>query len=357
MKKTLFALALFSALHSPFSTLHSQVQWGEIFNRFSLEARGDAMVMVGDDINRLGFQGRYFNLLMGGNLGNGFSYYFRQRIVANPGSVNLFDNTDFLYLNYEVTPNWRLRFGKDAMAIGGFEYDAPPIDEYLTSTYWDNFYCFQMGVSAAYTSDNGCQSFIMQLTQSPYINSEARPWDDGLLALNMEWMGCIGEHVKTLWSTSMIMRDRVHYTPYFMNLTAIGTQLVFDRWNWYFDFLHRAMETDDWGKNFSIVSRFNYQLDGEWTLFAKGSYEQNHSKLGYVATAGSAPVSADNLVPAGHEYAKMGLGCEYRPNQNVRLHLYGAFLHDANDAGKKTTGIAANFGATWNFDVHKLFKN
>lgn len=330
-----------------------QTSWSEVFTRFSLEARGDAMATVGDKPDKVGFQGRYFNLLMGGRLGGGFSYFFRQRIIANKGSVDFFDNTDFLYLNYDVDSHWRLRFGKDALAIGGFEYDAPPIDEYCTTVYWDNFYCFQMAASAAYSTTDGRHSFVFQVSQSPYIKSLVRNWDDGLLAFHFLWNGSLGEHVKTLWSTSMIMRDRDHFTPYCMNLTALGTQVDYDRWNWYFDFLHRALETDDWGKNFSFVSRFNYRLTPQYSLFVKGSYEQNHSNLDFLP---GTTTSVDNLVPAGHEFVKAGIGIEYRPIDNVRLHFFSAFLRESQNGDATVNGIAVNFGATWNMDFHKLFE-
>ena len=98
-----------------------------------------------------GFRGDYFNFLLGGDIGDHISYFFRQRIVPVKGYTELFDNTDFLYIQYKFNDQWSLRMGKEAIYVGGFEYDAPPIDVYYFTHYWGSFPCFLLGVSAAYT--------------------------------------------------------------------------------------------------------------------------------------------------------------------------------------------------------------
>ena len=95
-----------------------------------------------------GFRGDYFNFLLGGDIGDHISYFFRQRIVPVKGYTELFDNTDFLYIQYKFNDQWSLRMGKEAIYVGGFEYDAPPIDVYYFTHYWGSFPCFLLGVSA-----------------------------------------------------------------------------------------------------------------------------------------------------------------------------------------------------------------
>ena len=95
------------------------IKWGEVFNTLKLEARIDGECTTTDSTPNLGIHGKYFNLMMGGDLGGKFSYYFKQRIVADPGSVTFFDNTDFLYLDYKPTPNWRFRFGRKFGSLCG----------------------------------------------------------------------------------------------------------------------------------------------------------------------------------------------------------------------------------------------
>lgn len=330
----------------------------DLFNTFKLEARGDAQgsfvhqnvdgSQVGDTRHPFGIQGRYFNLIMGGNFGNGFSYHFRQRFNADNGSISFFDNTDFLWLNYQISDNWRVRIGKDAMAVGGFEYDAPPIDEYMVSEYWNNIYCFQIGMSAAYSTDDHRHTFVAQVTQSPYIRSRNLGWDAGLLAYNIEWMGSIGDNITTLWSTGLLERERNH----FMNLTILGTRFTSTngKFDAYLDLMHHALANDDWGKNLGLVFRFNFHLTPKFCLFTKESFEQNKSEIDL-----NSPTAIDNLVPAGHRYAKFGIGCEYYPIPAVRLHAYVAKLSDETiDIATTDHSLTFNLGATWTMDFKKL---
>lgn len=332
---------------------HAQINWGEVFSKFKLEVRADGEITTTDSTPNLGFHGKYFNFMLGGDLSGGFSYYFKQRIVANPGSVTFFDNTDFLYLDYMPTQNWRLRFGKDAMALGGFEYDASPIDVYFPTNIWRNIYCFQLAFSGAYITDDGNHTFIAQVSNSPYINYNNLNYDAGLVAYNLYWAGNMG-HFHTLWSTSMVEYKWNNY----LNMTMLGMKLIYDKWDLYFDFMHHALAINDWGKNFGFVSCANYYFTDRFNIFVKGMYEQNKSS----ETLGSS-VSMDHQLAAGHTTARYGLGFEWFPSEakNVRLHIYGCRMTDSyTDAttGKDVTDASWNFniGATWTMDFYKLFK-
>ena len=65
----------------------AQTTWDEAFSTIKLEARADGELFTTDSTPSFGFHGKYFNFMLGGELGGGFSYYFKQRIVANGGSV------------------------------------------------------------------------------------------------------------------------------------------------------------------------------------------------------------------------------------------------------------------------------
>ena len=297
MKTRLTSFAIAALLLLTAMPAHAQVEWGNIINKLKMEARADGELFTTDSTPNFGFHGKYFNLMLGGELGGGVSYYFKQRIVANPGSVMFFDNTDFLYIDYKPTQNWRLRFGKDAMAMGGFEYDASPIDVYFPTTLWNNIYCFQLGVSGAYISNDGNHTLVAQVTNSPYINSTGLNYDAGLVSYNLCWYGNVG-HWNTIWSTSMIERE----WSKFMNLTMIGNKLVFDKWDMYVDFMHHALSFNDWGKNFGVVSCANYYFTPQFNIFIKGMFEQNKSEVDL-----NSAVALDHLLRAGHTYARYGL--------------------------------------------------
>lgn len=335
------------------------------FTKLKLEARADAQYFshTNDAPDEFGFQGRYFNILVGGNITPEMSYYFRQRIVANGGSVNLFDNTDFLYLNYAPSKNLFVRLGKDALAVGGYEYDAPPIDVLFSTQYWDNYYCFQLGASAGYKTDDGNHLFMAQIANSPYVYTGApaapgisTPALSGLFGYSLYWAGSLGEHVKTLWSFNAFERER----GTFMGYLALGQQFTFGDFDIYVDFMHHNLGLDDWGKNFGLVSRANWHIGSEWTVFAKGSYEQNRSEQD-ILNYNHGQSSYDCLVQAGHTYCRYGGGVEYRPAfcPSVRLHAYVVYVDEAGDDRVADNGMVfvpkwehgfvnANLGVTWN---------
>lgn len=381
MKRKLLRIIPLAVFVAIASTVTAQVDFSPIFTQMRLEARADLDYYhntsdnpnIATD-NPYGFHGRYFNMIVGGPLGDKFSYYFRQRIIASSGSVSLFDNTDFLYINYMPSENWMIRMGKDALAVGGFEYDAPPIDVLFNTIYWNNFYCFQPAVSAAYKSSNGQQMVLMQVGNSPYVYYGAdlgldlgNEWKSGLMSFNLFHSGDFG-HYKMLSSVNFFQRpDRK-----FMNYIAIGQKLVYHRWDAYLDLIHHANAPDDWGKNFAVVSCANFYLDNGLSFFAKGAWEQNKSNetLPRFGTAsGIANGFYDCFVEAGTTYLTYGVGLEYRPKvcPDFRFHAFVA-NREITRPGLNTDGsigstsyhensLQFNMGVSWEMNIHRMFKN
>ncbi len=366
-KSFLLAAAIFFA-----GSGTAQVVFSPVFTQIRLEARADFDYQHVETWSALtdphtttsnpyGFHGKYFNFVVGGDLNDKFSYFFRQRIIAQPGHVSLFDNTDFLYLTYHPNKNWMFRLGKDALAVGGFEYDAAPIDVLFSTNYWDNFYCFQLGGAAAYKSNDGNHMILAQVANSPYVYYGAalgtalgQEWRTGLLAYSLFWSGKFG-HFNTLYSVNMFERP----DHGFMNYIALGNKLIYDRWDVYYDLIHHALDADDWGKNFAAVFCFNFHLTKDFNIYGKCSYEQNHSEVDFLNTSG---LGLDCLIPAGHSYAKYGFGFEYNPSfcKDVRLHGVLSYCRNGieNAAGAENDRIntvTANIGITWHMNIHRMF--
>ncbi|MCR4817284.1 MAG: OprO/OprP family phosphate-selective porin [Bacteroidales bacterium] len=366
-KSLLLAAAIFFA-----GSGTAQVVFSPVFTQIRLEARADFDYQHVETWSALtdpptttsnpyGFHGKYFNFVVGGDLNDKFSYFFRQRIIAQPGHVSLFDNTDFLYLTYHPNKNWMFRLGKDALAVGGFEYDAAPIDVLFSTNYWDNFYCFQLGGAAAYKSNDGNHMILAQVANSPYVYYGAalgtalgQEWRTGLLAYSLFWSGKFG-HFNTLYSVNMFERP----DHGFMNYIALGNKLIYDRWDVYYDLIHHALDADDWGKNFAAVFCFNFHLTKDFNIYGKCSYEQNHSEVDFLNTSG---LGLDCLIPAGHSYAKYGFGFEYNPSfcKDVRLHGVLSYCRNGieNAAGAENDRIntvTANIGITWHMNIHRMF--
>jgi len=367
MKKTLLVviLTIFSLTGSRALAINDSVP---LFSTLRMEVRADfeyhhlmtssSYMPVTHNDNTYGFVGRYFNIHVGGNFTKDLSYYFRQRIVANPGSTNFFDNTDFLYLNYQITPRWSVRVGKEALAVGGFEYDAPPIDVLFWSYYWDNFYCFQLAAGVKYQTLDGKNAIIAQVGNSPYLHYGS-PFKNSLLSYNLFWSGNFG-CFHTLYSFNMFQRDK---KGHFMSYLALGNQFTFKTWDFYVDFIHRATSTKQLMKNFGIIAKLNYHVTPTLNLFVKGAYEQNLDQdeyNNYLQTE----VIWDCLAIPGQIYTYGGLGLEYRPKRcpDIRIHGFVADFITRNMKNEPVDpiwgkayhadhNITANAGITWNIDI------
>lgn len=328
------------------------------FEYHHLMTSSSTLPLTHDD-NTYGFKGRYFNIHVGGNFTRNLSYYFRQRIVANPGSNSFFDNTDFLYLNYQINKNWSLRAGKEALAVGGFEYDAPPIDVLFWSYYWDNFYCFQLAAGAKFRSNDGKNTLIAQVGNSPYLHYGS-PFKNSLLSYNLFWGGDFGPF-HTLYSFNMFQRDK---QGHFMNYIALGNKLAFNRWDIYVDFIHRTTSPKRIMKDFGVIACANFYITPYFNLFVKGAYEQNLDPLEYNNYLETEEIW-DCLALPGQMYTYGGFGFEYRPKRctDIRIHGFVAdfctrnFHHESESTvlvnNSRNDNITANVGISWFIDIMK----
>lgn len=312
------------------------------------------------------FTGKYFVLRMGGNIGKHFSYFFRHNIVPHTGSVKFFDNTDMLYLNYHINDQWSFRFGKDALAVGGFEYDLPAIEVLYSGYYWNQFYCFQLAASAAYHTKDNKHTLRLQVANSPYMHYGSTFGTNSLFSYNFLWAGNMG-HFHTLYSVNMFQRDKVGH---FMNYIGLGNRLAYDKWSLYLDLMHHANSTRQLMKNFGVVCRADYFIKDNVNLFIKASYEQNldAEEWDYFAHTGEV---WDCLAVPGYQYVIGGVGFEYRPDKcrDVKIHGFVADFCTENDWQSQTKkskqpselkrfahDITANVGVTWQINFMKFMK-
>lgn len=357
------------------------------FTTFHLEARADFeydgvftkweypwvnMIDGFAEQHNYGFRGDYFNFLLGGDIGDHFSYFLRQRIVPVKGYTEFFDNTDFLYLEYKFNKQWSLRMGKQAIFVGGFEYDAPPIDVYYYTHYWGHFPCFLLGMSAAYTDKSGKNKIGFNIANSPYVKSapyldyyESNTWKlTGLLSYNLYWSGKFGPF-HALYSVNFMEYQRGK----FINFIVLGNKLSFDKWSIYADYINRAAGFKNFFQDFSVVSRLDWHVSPSVNLFAKGGYEQNFAN--YTYTPGdygfeNTITDVDMWMPSHRNYWFYGLGMEFRPRvyPDLRVHAYvaNAVMHRPVDynlpiderADYKNSTLTANIGVTWRLDFMKF---
>ena len=305
-----------------------------------------------------GFHGQYFNFLIGGDIGNHISYFFRQRIIPKAGSVSFFDNTDFLYIQYRFNNRWAIRMGKEALYVGGFEYDAAPIDVFYYTHFWGTIHCFQLGISASYTDKQKKNKIVFQFANSPYIYYEGtgNEWMKGLFSYNLYWNGNYGPFT-ALYSINLMEYERGS----FVNYIALGNKLSFNKWSIYIDYQNRAASFKHFFRDFTVVGRLDWHVSPSVNIFAKGGYDQNFAEDFYTEKP------MDVMIPAGHNYHFYGFGIEFRPMtyQDLRIHAFVAnsvlyrpeilpnetVSYRIPDEGHGT--LQVNVGATWKVNFLK----
>lgn len=133
------------------------------------------------------FDGRYLNILLEGEISDKFSYNYRQRMILDSkfDYQSFFNATDWMYLSYKINKNFSFSAGKQIVAIGGFEYDAAPIDLYFWSNFWNNVICYQIGGTVSYKTTDEKHTIGLQVTNSPFATQTLQ----SIYSYNLIWYG------------------------------------------------------------------------------------------------------------------------------------------------------------------------
>ena len=284
---------------------------GKILSRLDLEARVDYMQEYQEGIKidgASGFKGRYLNIRMDGNITDQLSFSYRQRLNKPNKDASLFDATDWITASYRIG-SWTLSGGKQVVGIGGFEYDAAPIDLYFCSEFWNNIACYQFGVSGSWTSRSGNDNVMLQFCESPFRRNQHNTGNKEMFAYNLMWTGSHG-CFNSLYSVNFI-----EYLPgRFINYIALGNRFSFGNFRLDLDFMSRALNARDLlGKDFSVMCELRWSPLSRLELFAKMTQDSNFSD-----------VAGDWCVAPGTSLTRFGGGLEYYPikdSKSLRLHL------------------------------------
>lgn len=290
--------------------------------------------------NNSGFEGKYINLRVDGNITGNLSYSWRQRLNKHHNDGNFFDATDWLYLNYNYD-KWSFAGGKQIVAIGGWEYDRAPIDLYGCSVFWNNIPCYEIGASAAYHFTPG-NTLSFQFCESPFFTKDNR----NLYAYNLMWSGNHGIF-KTLYSVNLIEYRPKHY----INYIALGNKVEIDAVTLELDLMNRASSHQQFFfKDMSVMGEISYTPAPKWRFFGKMTYDVNHSGT-----------DADATVHTGTEMKMAGIGVEFFPikdhRQTLRFHAnafysWGKNANTADVMQNKTTII--DVGVKWHMNLFSL---
>lgn len=314
-----------------------------------LEARGDYQREYIEDESvpeAAGFKGRFLNVRADGNIGEGFSYSYRQRLNKNSDDATFFDATDWLYLTYKKN-NWELSAGKQVVNIGGYEYDAAPIDLYFCSEWWQNISCYQFGVSAGYSFNDGKDKLVFQVCESPWrittviddAGEAVKITQDEMYAYNLMWTsshGCLN----TIYTLNMMEYLPGHYVSYI----SLGNRFDMENCAVELDLMNRATSVQAFlGKNYSVIGKVEWRPTDKLKVFGKASYDVNNTGTG-----------KDYLVADGCEITRVGAGVEYFPvegSKDVRLHAVGSYSFGDSGSVLLDNQTFLTVGVTWKMNL------
>lgn len=340
MKRFIFALALSAIGGTMFADTY---ETDENILNLRIETRLDwqGNWQDGNTVkDNTGFEGKYLNLRLDGNITSNLSYSWRQRFNKPHKDASYFDATDWIYLNYNID-NWTFAGGKQVVAIGGWEYDRAPIDLYGCGVFWNNIPCYQIGGSVGYNVTPS-DKLTFQFCQSSFHTSENR----NMYAYNVMWNGSHG-CFDAIYSANLI-----EYAPgRYINYLALGNKFTFDKFTLELDLMNRASSHQTFFfKDMSVMGELKFRPADKWAVFAKGTYDVNKSGT-----------DADLTVLNGTELKMVGAGVEFMPFINarhiLRFHATGFYSwgHNANSADlMQSKTFFANVGVTWYMNLLSL---
>ena len=306
----------------------------EYVDEVSVDARTTFHQQTTDGVYDSHFQGDYFNLHIKGHMGESLTYRVRQRMNKKIDEKNPFNATDLLWIRWQATPKWSFMAGKQAILVGGYEYDSAPIDVYYYGAFTTRLYqYFAFGATATYSPIPG-QEISFQFCPSPIS-----PGTQDSYSYNLYWNGGYGIW-KTTWSYNYV-EDEYHRH---MNWIALGNKFKLGKLVVDVDYVNRAAfgQPRFFFTDWSLITKAILTL-GKWNLCTKVGYERNLAEN--VAPDG---LSYDLVLPAGNDYLYGGAGVEYFPLGNDNLRLHAVYFGDNHD-------LVHNFdiGITWRFSIYK----
>ena len=298
------------------------------------------------DDNNTGFRGEFFNLRLDARLYKGLSFSWRQRLNIT-SERNFWNSTDWMVLNYAPNKDWFISAGKQVVAIGGYEYDRPPIDIYNSnSEYWNHIGCYQFGASVAYNFSKD-DRLTFQLCNSPF---RTQIGSNNTYGLSLMWNGSHGIW-ETIWSANAFQITRNRWISYI----ALGNKFKFIPGKMWLelDYVNRASSNQAFlFDDFSIISELSAKPHKTVRLFAKYTYDVNNSGT-----------DADYYVMDGTEMHGVSGGVEYEPfaKHPEVMRVFGAVGYgwgtNTNPNGAMANDqLRLNVGVKLNLDVLKGLK-
>ena len=284
----------------------------------SLDMRGGFSQDFGAGTGQFFGDGLYLDI--NGKISPHFSYSLNQRLASSYYEDNSgFNGTNWLTITYE-NDYFGLTFGKDAVFVGSFEYDAYDLDSYtdMNSGFYNTFDCWQWAVSAAwYPADD--QEVLLQMSNSPYAFGEI-----GLFGYALGWRGA-WDFYESYWTANLWQYSSDSYAKS-LNL---GNRFTFGNFSVDLDLMGRFCDIEAPYSGFTAMLAPSYEISDWGRVFAKFGWENGYEE----------------------DYMFCGAGFEYFPlkdTRDVRLH--------ASWSSNSFRDNFINVGVTWKFDMTSAVK-
>ncbi|PWJ42015.1 phosphate-selective porin O/P [Sediminitomix flava] len=246
-----------------------------------------------------------FRIEMMGELADGLTYRFRQRINSTSGNGNqdgLSFATDVMELQYEVNDDFRIKFGKQAEMLGGYEFDYNPIDIYQYTLIGNYCKGFLTGVNFSY--DIGAQNLNFQIVNADNTLSTDR-LPEGVnetgaaMGYNVLWYGSLFDgKLQPIWSYQLYN----NYEDAFTKRVNLGFRINQKKPNRFFEFevYNSSEDVDDMKlvsdvyqqfegndntlmtdvQYYGVVGKYRYAFSDKCHALVKYAYEKANTKDG-----------------------------------------------------------------------------
>ena len=280
------------------------------------------------------FFGDHLNLNIYGTMTDKVGFRIRHRFNVAPTAIDPLRATDWASLLWHPSDKWSFTIGKQAILVGGYEYDAVPIDVYFYSNFCNNLpQGYSVGITSSYEIAEG-QSVALQVANSPLSYGFSDTF-----AYNLAWQGHITSWWHTIWTVNAVEDDFRRFIGY----VALGNHLVLGNVAIDLDLIDRAnLHQSNLFSDYTFITKVIWSV-GKWNYCGKIGFERNDA-----ANVDEYGRAYDTVMAPGYDYLYGGLGVEYFPYSDNKLRLHAIWFRDSDNHHN-------NFqvGVTWRFDLIK----
>lgn len=243
-----------------------------------------------------GFKFDHIIVDVGGRVTPKLSYRYLQRLnKVSPifTKENLPSTIDYAYLKYALNNLFSITAGKQALSVGGFEYNKYPVDVYDYSGISNYITCYLTGMQVAFTPVQN-QEFSFQI-----VNNRMGTWRE---AIGTPQIGSQLEaptlplYYSLGWNSNYL--DNALQLRYAANITSPAK-----------------------GKTLVMVSGGQMWQSGPFNIYIDAFYQ--HSEIDYLGGIRNLTISPENVVENVNYFSLLGeLNYRIQPRWNILLKYF-----------------------------------